>query len=393
MRVLFLYPWGCFYPPTSGAEYVACNQLDYFRSRGFEVHCVLCKVLGQVPGDVSRLIERFPCIRTIRVLDVQARKLTLRDLLFGFDRAAASAEFRALAREPFDLFFTNYVMSAPFACALPLSVYKIVETLDLLAGMFRTLNLLSQANPTSEAIQAVERQFVFERIELDLYRAFDRALMISNSEAQAVQSAGYPGAVYVPQPFPVPARRAKRRGSLYDLVFVGSENQLNARGIGWFYRNIYVPYLRRRRVHLAIAGRVCQTLDFVDSSVHAIGYLDELEPLYDDTKLVINPIFEGTGVSIKLHEALAAGRAVVSTPIGCRGIDPASGAILCLDMKRRPRQAAERILDLLADDQKRGAMQDKAVELMTRLHSPQAYVRAMDSILRGASPNQLRSVA
>jgi hypothetical protein len=328
------------------------------------------------------------------VLDVPARQLTLRDLLFGFGRAAASTEFRALAREPFDLFFTNYVMSAPFACALSLSVYKIVETLDLLSGMFRTLNLLSHANPPSETIQGVERQFVFERLELDLYRAFDRALMISNSEAKAVQSAGYAGAVYVPHAFPVAAKRPKRHGSFeYDLVFVGSENQLNTRGILWFYRNIYVPYLRRREVRLAIAGRVCQNLDFADSSVHTIGYLDDLEPLYDDSKLVINPIFEGTGVSIKLHEALAAGRAVVSTPIGCRGIDPASGSILCLNMERGPRQAAEQILALLADDQKREAMQDRAVELMARLHSPDAYAGAMDSILRGASPKRLRSVA
>src|SRR5262249_36644543 len=107
----------------------------------------------------------------------------------------------------------------------------------------------------------------------------------------------------------------------------------------------------------------------------------------------INPIFDGTGVSIKLHEALAAGRAVVSTPVGCRGIDPASGSILCLDMKRQPRHAAEGILDLLCNDQKREAMQDRAVEFIKRKHSPEAYARAMDSVLFNASRNRFRTVA
>ena len=110
---------------------------------------------------------------------------------------------------------------------------------------------------------------------------------------------------------------------------------------------------------MAVAGRVCDNLDFADALVHALGYVDNLEPLYNDSKLVIVPIFEATGLSIKLHEALAAGRAVVSTPVGCRGVDPASGAILCLDMKRGPRQAAELVLDLLADDKKREAMQER----------------------------------
>ena len=123
------------------------------------------------------------------MLDVPARKLTLRELLFGFDRAARSAEFSVLAREPFDLFFANYILSAPFACALPTSLYKIVETLDVLAGMFRTLDLLSLPEPPSDAIQVVEKQFLFDRIELDLYRSFDRAVMISRAESsQAVES-------------------------------------------------------------------------------------------------------------------------------------------------------------------------------------------------------------
>jgi hypothetical protein len=50
-------------------------------------------------------------------------------------------------------------------------------------------------------------------------------------------------------------------------------------------------------------------------------------------------------------------------------------------MKGRPRQTAEIILDLLTDDKERKAMQRRAMYLMTRLHSHDAYMRAMDSVL------------
>jgi Glycosyl transferases group 1 len=394
MRVLFLYPWGSFYPATSGAEFVACNQLDYLQSRQAEVHCVLCKVLGQVPRDLSRLTARFPCIRSVSVLEVPAQALSLRHLLFGFERAARSAEFRRLAHEAFDLFFANYVMSAPFACAMPASVFKIVESIDLLAGMFRTLEALAHSAPPPEAVQAAEERFLFNRLELDLYHAFDRAIMISRTEAQAVEAAGYGGAVYVPQPFPVAPPAAKEGDSFsHDIIFVGSENQLNTRGILWFYRHVYVPYLRSRRVRLAIAGRVCDNLDFADAMVHSFGFVNDLEPLYNDSKLVVVPIFEGTGMAIKLREALAAGRAVVSTPVGCRGIDSSSGAIVCVDMKRQPKQTAGYILDLLADDQKREALQGRARALMASLHNPEAYARAMDGVFDKALANRYRTVA
>ncbi len=214
MRALFLHPWGSFYPATSGAEFVACAQLDYLQSRDYEIHCVMCRVLGQVPRELSRFVERFPGVRSITVLDVPARALTFRDLLFGYARAAASEQFVRVAQEKFDLFLANYVVSAPFACALPRSLFKIVETLDILAAMYRTLDLVSHPCPPSEQIQDLEEQFLFKRIELDLYRAFDRALMISQKEAQAVLSAGYPGAVYVAHPFPLAARRENGAMSL-----------------------------------------------------------------------------------------------------------------------------------------------------------------------------------
>ena len=147
MRVLYFYPWGNFYPATCGSDLVASNHLAYLQHRDCQVHCLLPRGFGRGLGDVAGLVERFPCIRSVRLIDMAVRAFTLRESLFAFERAAQTSEFRALAAEPFDLFFANYVLSAPFACSLPRSMFKVVETVDLLAGMFRTINLLSRPYP------------------------------------------------------------------------------------------------------------------------------------------------------------------------------------------------------------------------------------------------------
>ena len=115
MRVLYLYPWGSFYPAACGADVVACNHLAYFQSRHCEVRCLILNVPGREPRNFGRLAAKFPCIESIQVLEVAARTSTVRDLLFGFERAARSATFRGLAEDRFDLFFSNSVLSAPFA--------------------------------------------------------------------------------------------------------------------------------------------------------------------------------------------------------------------------------------------------------------------------------------
>ncbi len=394
MRVLHFYPWGNFYPATCGSDFVACNQLDYLQARNCEVDCLMPREFGRGLGDLSRLYQRFPCVRSVRLIDVVARKFTLRDVLFALEQSARSAEFRTLASEPFDIFLANYVLSAPLASALQRSVFKVVETVDILAGMFRTIELLKHASPPSPLIQALEERFLFQQLELDLYRAFDRALMISVQETEAVRAGGYSSAVYVPQPFPVAPGEVKGQGPFqFDLVFVGSENHLNTHGLLWFYRYVFVPYLRRHGVRLAVAGRVCEKVDVEDALLSKLGFMNNLEELYSTTKLVVVPIFEGTGTAIKLHEALAAGRAVVSTPVGCRGIDPSSGALACVDMKEQPRRTAEVILDLLRNDNERKAMQRRAIDLMTRLHSRDAYLQAMDSVFECVFQKHIRPAA
>ena len=64
-------------------------------------------------------------------------------------------------------------------------------------------------------------------------------------------------------------------------------------------------------------------------------------------RVVVVPLLAGSGTRIKILEAWAAGRSVVSTPIGAEGLPARDGENIRI--VRGPRQMAEAVLELLAD--------------------------------------------
>lgn len=104
--------------------------------------------------------------------------------------------------------------------------------------------------------------------------------------------------------------------------------------------------------------------------------------VYYASKLVVVPILEGTGISIKTLEALAMGRAVVTTPVGARGLEDPSQALACVDMQGAPESMAEKILHLLNCDQARTGLEEQAIDYMEKHHSRAAFFAAMDRMMQ-----------
>jgi len=97
----------------------------------------------------------------------------------------------------------------------------------------------------------------------------------------------------------------------YDLLFVGSENALNIAGLCGFIEE-HRAWLKKLR--FAIAGRICLITRLRDAvrgleGVDLVGYVEDLAPIFRSSKVVISPV-DGTGLKIKVIDALAAGKPV-----------------------------------------------------------------------------------
>lgn len=129
----------------------------------------------------------------------------------------------------------------------------------------------------------------------------------------------------------------------FDLLFVGSENIFNVDGICAFLADAS-GFLAGRT--LAIAGRVSLDPRVIaaargSDNVALLGFVEDLGPVYAAARIVISPV-DGTGLKIKVVEALAAGKPVFGSRHTIDGLPP--GAQACVF----PMEAG-RMAEMLAD--------------------------------------------
>jgi hypothetical protein len=106
-----------------------------------------------------------------------------------------------------------------------------------------------------------------------------------------------------------------------QVLYVASDNPLNVKGLRDFLRFAW-PTIRRQvpEARLAVAGRVGRMAPLHVEGVKVLGFVDDLDALYRESAVVINPAVAGTGLKIKTLEALAHSRPVVSWPSGTDGL-------------------------------------------------------------------------
>lgn len=110
------------------------------------------------------------------------------------------------------------------------------------------------------------------------------------------------------------------------LLFVGSNNPSNLYGITDFIKGDF-PAIREvfPAMELLIAGNICEHLKQIPEGVTLLGEVDDLSKVYDMADIVINPLTIGTGLKIKMNEALGYSKVVLSTPNGAEGLEEGTG--------------------------------------------------------------------
>jgi glycosyltransferase involved in cell wall biosynthesis len=136
-----------------------------------------------------------------------------------------------------------------------------------------------------------------------------------------------------------------------EVLFVGSyQHPPNVEGALWLAREVW-PLVRRIRpnARLTLAGRAPPPLiqSLASADIRVPGTLADLQPLYARASLMVAPIFWGSGVRIKILDALAYGLPLVTTALAAEGIDlrHQQSALFA----ERPQDFANAIVRLLDD--------------------------------------------
>src|SRR4029077_19259068 len=141
------------------------------------------------------------------------------------------------------------------------------------------------------------------------------------------------------------------------LLFIGSFAHLPNLMAAEFFLSPVWPLLRRATLHI-IAGarheyflahygqRVKVNLN--QAGVEVEGFVPDVRPAYRRAAMVVAPLVVSAGTNIKILEAMAMGKAIVSTPAGVNGLDLTAGEDFVLVKKAGEiAQAIESLLENL----------------------------------------------
>jgi len=140
----------------------------------------------------------------------------------------------------------------------------------------------------------------------------------------------------------------------HRLVFTGSLDWIpNEDGMLYFLKEIY-PFVKKEipDVGITIVGRSpggrLKELAAKDSSVNLTGRVEDVRPHVAEGEVFIAPLRIGGGTRLKILEAMAMGKAVVSTSVGAEGIDAENGKEIMIADK--PEEFAQSVIRLFTDD-------------------------------------------
>lgn len=113
------------------------------------------------------------------------------------------------------------------------------------------------------------------------------------------------------------------------LLFIGTMSWTpNSEGIVWFIENV-IPKCDENKVFLSVVGKnpseEIVRLAKVHKNVKLLGYVDNLDTVFEDNDVLVVPLFIGSGQRVKILEAFSRAFPVITTSIGVEGLKHKDG--------------------------------------------------------------------
>jgi glycosyltransferase involved in cell wall biosynthesis len=149
------------------------------------------------------------------------------------------------------------------------------------------------------------------------------------------------------------------------VVFVGAMDwEPNVDAVEFFCRDIW-PMVRAKvpEAKFRIVGRnpVRRVQQLADASIEVTGRVPSVIDHLRDAAVVVVPLRIGGGTRLKIYEAMAAGKAVVSTSVGAEGLDVHDGRDIVL--ADEVPAFADAVCRLLSDEEARKRLELAAPKL------------------------------
>jgi glycosyltransferase involved in cell wall biosynthesis len=296
----------------------------------------------------------------------------------------AASLAQLLQRERFDVIVCDFLVPAgiiPWDFPCP----KVLFTHNVEARIWERHFHIAN-NPVWKAISWREYRAMV-RAERHYLRLANRVLTVSNSDRDYFSEFIAPDKITViPTGVDVDFfQPVAGKEQPNFLVFTGSMDwRPNEDGILHFVKTI-LPRIRIQvpNVSLLVVGRhpsprllaLTKTIE----GVQVTGKVEDIRAYVHQGSVYIVPLRVGSGTRLKIFEAMAMGKAVVSTSIGAEGLPVQPGRDIVL--ADTPESFASAVINLLHDPVRRGELGRAARELVEQKYSWESIGKDFESVL------------
>lgn len=270
--------------------------------------------------------------------------------------------------DQYDLLFCNHLRTAEYVRGR-----AVPKAIDLVDAMSRTYGSMSrELSGLQRAIYTLERRRLPE-YERRLVEEFDVSFITSPVDKRHIESGWRAAPELTVVPNGVDRQLLGRGPTTTEqsgtVVFLGKMDYFpNEDAVCYFVEEIFpavrdaVPTATFRIVGMNPTETVRQLGD--RPGVEVTGFVDEPTDYLIDADMVVAPLRHGAGIQNKILEAMALGKAVVTTPLGSEGIDGTDGTHFVV--ADSPGQFAEATTELLSNKRRRLEIGREAHELISR---------------------------
>jgi len=249
-----------------------------------------------------------------------------------------------------DLLQIEFTHMAAFRDSAPEVPALLVEH-DVTFSLYQQL---AEKNATEEARREYQRWQNFERRWLNAYDAVwtvseaDRDLAVEAGRRSPDRTFAVPNGVDVARFTPGTEPAAQ------EILYVGSFRHLpNLLGFEKLCREVMplvwsrLPGARLRIVAGPQYERFWHRMPGLDARIEIHGFVEDLRQFYARAAAVVAPLAVSAGTNIKVLEAMACGKGIVTTSVGCNGLGLEDGAEVLI--REIGADFASAVCDLLSD--------------------------------------------
>lgn len=216
----------------------------------------------------------------------------------------------------FDAVIIEYIHSSYFLNFLNEETKVILDAHDIISERAGEFKKFDHAGTLYELTEETEKE---------IFGVYDYVMVLCPADYDKVTAmTGHGKALLCPHPVTAGVRHAQRK--VQNIVFVASIYLPNRDAINWFIKNCWPQIVAKHNVQLQIYGTVCSGVELAgQQNISLKGFVIDIEAVYRQADIVINPVRFGAGLKIKNMEALAQGLPLVTTTHGARGIERGIG--------------------------------------------------------------------